>query len=99
MKLAEIRRVAIRKHARIRFRLPNGLECTITEGGVVKIPELKSVPDFNVETVLPSVGTFQLEPVVVESGRSRTQALSVAELEKLVAATAPGAAAAHDHDE
>ncbi|MBL8230179.1 MAG: hypothetical protein JNL98_16945 [Bryobacterales bacterium] len=99
MKLAEIRRVAIRRQVRVHFRLPNGLECTITEGGLVKIPELRTVPDFNVETVLPSVDTFRLEPVTAEANRSRQQSVSVAELEKMVAATAPGASQAADHDE
>jgi hypothetical protein len=98
MKLADVRRVAIRKQVRIHFRLPNGLDCTVTEGGLVKIPELKSVPDFNVETILPSVQSFEMEAVGMEVDR-RKKVLSVPELEKLVAATAPGAASVHEHDE
>jgi hypothetical protein len=99
MKLADVRRVAIRKQVRIHFRLPNGLDCTVTEGGLVKIPDLRSVPDFNVETILPSVQSFEMEAVGMEVDRGRTKVLSVPELEKLVAATAPGAASVHEHDE
>jgi uncharacterized protein YjlB len=99
MKLADLRRVAIRRQVRIHFRLPNGMDCTVTESGVVKIPELHSVPDFNVEAALPVVESFQMESAGTEVERGRPKVLSVPELEKLIVAAAPGATAVHEHDE
>lgn len=62
MKLADLRKLSIRKQIRIRFRLRNGLDCVITEHGVAQVPALKGIPDFNLEQELPSVPEFLLEP-------------------------------------
>ncbi len=62
MKLADLRKLSIRKHLKIRFRLSNGMECVITEDGLAQIPALKHTPDFNVEHELSSVSEFVLEP-------------------------------------
>ena len=62
MKLADLRKLSIRKHLKIRFRLSNGMECVITEHGLAQIPALKHAPDFNVEHELSSVSEFVLEP-------------------------------------
>jgi hypothetical protein len=64
MKLADLRKLAIRRQTRIRFRLRNGQECVITEHGVAQVPALKGVPDFNLEDELASASTFQLDPVI-----------------------------------
>ena len=63
MKLADLRRLSIRKQLKIRFRLVNGMECVITEHGVAQVPALRRVPDFNLEQELSSVTEFVLEPV------------------------------------
>lgn len=62
MTLLELRRYAIRKRTRVRFTLPAAGECMVNEHGVVKIPALRTVPDFNVEASLGSVEEFVLEP-------------------------------------
>src|SRR5262245_19258963 len=64
MKLAELRKLTIKKQIRIRFVLPNGLECIVNEHGIAQIPALKAVPDFNLERELPQVGQFVLEPTI-----------------------------------
>ena len=66
MKLADLRKLAIRRQTRIRFRLRNGQECVITEHGVAQVAALKGVPDFNLEDELASAGSFQLDPVITE---------------------------------
>jgi hypothetical protein len=65
MKLADLRKLAIRRQTRISFRLRNGLECVITEHGVAKVAALKGVPDFNLEQELASASSFLLDPVAV----------------------------------
>ncbi|MCS7023713.1 MAG: hypothetical protein NZV14_02845 [Bryobacteraceae bacterium] len=99
MKLADIRRLAIRKQLRVSFRLPQGAECIITETGLLKIPELKSVPAFNVEAELGAVNQFRLEPAGAEASRNRVETVSAAGLEKLLAATAATIPQTSDHEE
>ena len=98
MKLADLRKLSIRKRFRIRFRLQNGLECVIAEDGVARMPALKAVPDFNLEQELASAREFLLEPVIPAGEKSPRRPCSIerAELEKLALA----APAAHDeHDD
>ena len=97
MKLADLRRTTVRKALRIRFLLPNGMECTINEHGIAQIPALRAVPDFDLEEQLGHVREFVIETVTPpEKGKPRLQPLS---LDQLVALTAlPGADASH-HDE
>ena len=49
MKLADLRRLAIRKDLKIHFRLRNGLECVVNREGIAQVPGLKGVPDFNLD--------------------------------------------------
>jgi hypothetical protein len=101
MTLADLRKFTIRKQFRVRFKLQNGLECVITEHGMARVPELKNVPDFNLEQELASAREFVLDPVVPASEKNSQKPRSINrdELEKLAVA-APGAAAAHaDHDD
>lgn len=62
MKLGDLRKLAIREQAKIRFHLSNGLECVITEHGLAQVPGLAGVPDFNLEQELASAADFTLEP-------------------------------------
>lgn len=94
MKLADLRRLTIKKHLKIHFRLKNGMECIMNEQGIATVPSLKSVPDFNLEEELASAAEFLVEPA--PPAQSRT--IQRAEMTSL--ATAPtAAAAAHDHDD
>jgi hypothetical protein len=97
MKLADLRKLSIRQNLKIRFQLPNGMECVITEHGVAQIPALCRVPDFNLEQELASIGEFVLEPVTVPTSGNKVRPapprrLGRDELESLVAtpSTAPG---------
>jgi hypothetical protein len=99
MKLADLRKLSIRKQLRIRFRLQNGMECVITEHGIAQVPELKGIPDFNLERELVSAGQFLLEPAVVADRKNVPKTRTVGR-EELSLLTASGPAAAHDdHDD
>ncbi len=71
MKLGGSAKLSIKQQYRIRFVLPNGMECVITEHGIAQVPALKSVPDFNLEQELASVGEFLLEPPWCPTRRTR----------------------------
>ena len=94
MKLADLRKLSIRRQIRIRFAIRNGMECVITEHGIAQVPGLRSVPDFNLEQELASAGNFTLEPVTAPSPRS----IGRDELDAMLAAIAPGAVAEHEED-
>jgi hypothetical protein len=98
--LADLRKLTVKKSLRVRFRLPNGMECTVDEHGLAQIPALNKVPDFNLERELPSVGEFLLEyrAELDKKGMPRRQTLSRAELDAMTNVSAGGAAAA-DHDD
>src|SRR5215469_5713339 len=102
MKLADLRKLSIRQNLKIRFQLPNGMECVITEHGIAQVPALRRVPDFNLEQELASIGEFVLEPATVAAQGNKgrpapPRRLGRAELESLVAA--PAAAAGADHED
>ena len=94
MKLADLRRLTIRKQLKIHFRLRNGMECIVNEHGVAQAPELKSVPDFNFEEELAAASEFLVEP----AAPGQAKRLSRAEMSAM-AADSPAAAAVHDHDD
>jgi hypothetical protein len=101
MTLADLRKFTIRQQFRIRFTLQNGLQCVITEHGMARVPDLKNVPDFNLEGELASAREFTLDPVIPVGAKNPQKPRSVSrdELEKL-AVGAPGTVAAHDeHDD
>jgi hypothetical protein len=97
MKLADLRKLSIRKNLRIRFRLSNGLECVITEHGIAQVPELRRVPEFNLEQELRSVDDFVLE----SAGESAKRAAPLKPMKRaeLAALAAPSAPAAAEHEE
>ena len=98
MKLADLRKLSIRKHLKIRFQLSNGLECVVTEHGVAQIPVLRRTPDFNVEQELSSVSEFVLEPVgAAKKAPAASRAVSVQELTAMLGAS-PAAAAEHEEE-
>lgn len=82
MTLLELRRYAIRNRTRIRFTAPPAGDCTVNEHGLVQIPSLRAVPDFNVEALLASVEQFLLDPL--QPG-SKHQKLSREQLQALLA--------------
>jgi hypothetical protein len=99
MTLADLRKLSIKKQLRIHFRLQNGMDCVITENGLAQVPELKSIPDFNLEQELVSASQFLLEPVVLAGKKDSPKSRSVGR-EEMSQLTASGPAAAHDdHDD
>jgi hypothetical protein len=98
MRLADLRKLAIRKQVRIRFPLKNGMECVVNECGVAQIPALQSPPEFNLEDELSGASTFVMEPVFASGARNAPKASSVAR-EQLAAMAVDRGAAAPVHDE
>ena len=100
MTLADLRKLAIRNRLRIRFRLPNGMECVLTEQGIAQVPELHGVPDFNLERELAAVGQFVLEPLPVPGRKpERPRVLSAPELAAMAGSGAADRVHPDEHDE
>jgi len=99
MRLADLRKLAIRKQTRIRFPLKNGMECVINERGVAQVPALAAPPDFNLEDELSGVASFVLEQVMPAGARGPAKSSPIARAELAVMAEDRGAAAAHDEHE
>ena len=98
MTLVELRKLAIRKQSKIRFTLRNGMECVISEDGIARVPDLKAVPEFNLEQELASATIFQLE-IVSSDPKTPVRSRSVAR-EELATLTSAGATVeVHDHED
>jgi hypothetical protein len=100
MKLADLRKLTIRKQVRIRFQLKNGMECVINERGVAQVPALQAPPEFDLEEELSGAAAFLVDQVVTPGTRIAPKPSSITR-DQLAAMTAEGPAAhAHDdHDE
>jgi hypothetical protein len=104
MTLAGLRKLSIKKRYQIHFRLRNGMECVISEHGVAHVPELRALPDFNLEEELGAATEFLLEPAPAPNAKTAAKAVerprkvSRQELAVMIAPAA-GAAAHADHDE
>ncbi len=105
MKLADLRKLAIRRQTRIHFRLRNGMECVISEHGVAEVPSLKGVPDFNLEDELAAASSFVLDPVMVSKkqaagakGASTSTSLGREELAGMASGGSAAEAPGHEDD-
>ena len=103
MKLADLRKLAIRKQLKIRFGLRNGMECAIGEDGIARVPALRAPPDFNLEQELAEAAAFVVEPVV-PAGRKNppnTKLVTLGRREMTaMAMESPSAVATHaEHEE
>jgi hypothetical protein len=98
MKLADLRKLAVRQHLRIGFTLANGAECVIDEHGVVRIPSLKSVPNSSAEEELASAREFRIEPAAGVGSPARSRVASREELAAMTASAPQHAAAPHDEE-
>jgi|SRR5579872_4564251 len=98
MTLADLRKLSIKQQYRIRFLLPNGMECVITQHGIAQVPALKGAPDFNIERDLASVSEFLLEPAVISDKKNAPKSRSVTR-EEMAALTNSAPLAAHDDHE
>jgi len=98
MKLADLRRLSIRKQLKIRFQLSNGLECVITEHGIAQVPSLRRVPDFNLDQELAGISQFILEPARVDAkSPAKPKPISAEELAGMLS-TSPASAAEHEEE-
>jgi hypothetical protein len=99
MRLADLKKVAIRKQTRIRFTIPGGLDCVVNEHGIAQVPELARTPDFNLETALASASRFTLEPVALVKKKAAPPQHVTAD--QLAAMAAGGTETSHpdEHDE
>jgi hypothetical protein len=95
MRLLDLRKLAIKKQQRIRFRLKNGMECVMNEVGVAHVPGLDRVPDFNLEQELEAASVFVLEPLDT-TAKNAPKPRTVAREEMLALVSATPSAAHHD---
>jgi hypothetical protein len=100
MKLADLRKLTIKKQLRISFLLRNGMECVIDEHGLAQVPALRRVPDFNLEQELASAGEFSVEPVKspVKKAPPAPQAIAREQLSAMAAAAAGPTAVGHEEE-
>lgn len=100
MKLAELKKLAIRKQMRIRFAVDSA-EALIDEHGIARVPSLRNVPAFNLDEVLGSVTQFKVETLGADGKSKGAQTAKPEELVKLLASLHPTGPAkpADDHDE
>jgi hypothetical protein len=100
MRLVDLRKLAIKKQQRIRFKLSNGMECVLDERGVALVPGLDRVPDFNLERELETAASFVLETLATgQKNPPAAKTLSREELDALISAAPVGAAHHDDHDD
>lgn len=99
IKLADVRKIAIRQQLRVRFSLSNGMECLVDEHGIARVPGLTEPPAFNLEDEFARAMQLKLEPVAAASGQPAHAPRSItrADLEKM--AVPHQAGVAEDHDE
>ena len=98
MRLADLRRAAIKTHVRIRFPIADGLECVVSEHGVAQVPSLKAIPNFNLEEELAKAPRFTLEPAgPADKTKAKPQILDRKQLAALVVPRT--AEATHDEHE
>ena len=100
MTLADLRKLSIRKQLKIRFHLPNGMECIVNEHGVAQVPALHRAPDFNLEHELVSVSEFVLEPARVDpkAASKSTKPVPRAEVDAMLSAAPASAAVEHEEE-
>jgi hypothetical protein len=98
--LTDLRKVAVKKSLRIRFVLPNGMECAVDEHGLARVPALNKTADFNLEQELGKVKEFLLEyrAELDKKGMPRRQTMTQSELDAMTNATPGAAAPAHEEE-
>jgi hypothetical protein len=94
MKLADIRKMAIRQQTKVRFRLANGLECEVDEHGLARMPGIRDAPQFTLEEELAVITEFELE--TAPPAKSGPRKVSRAELEKALGVRPEAAEEEHD---
>ena len=100
MKLADLRKLAIRKNVQIRFRMRNGKDCLINDHGIAQVPGWTGIPDFSLEDELASAAEFSLEPVVAPNTKNPPTPRNVSRQELTqMTSEVPASVAAAEHDD
>ncbi len=102
MKLADLRKVTVKKHLRIRFPLSNGMECVVNEHGIAQVPALRAVPSFNLEEELVGAQAFVVEDVDAgekDKNRAKERKYSRDEMTALTTAGSGTEAAPDEHED
>ena len=71
------------------------MECVVDPQGIARVPNLQTVPDFNLYECAAAAENFSVRLPGVERGQKTGRA----ELEKLISALGGTAAAVTDHDD
>ena len=98
MKLADLKKLAIKSRVRIRFTPAQGLECLIDEHGIARVPELAAVPSFNLEESLAAASRFTVETLDARPA-APPRPVTREQLAAMASAGGPDAAPHDDHDE
>ena len=103
MTLVDLRKLAIRRQSKIRFNLRNGMECVVSEDGIARVPDLKSVPDFNLEQELAAATAFVMEAAIPAGMKNppkpKPASLGRSEMSALAVDSHAAAAPHDDHDD
>ena len=100
MKLADLRKLAIRQTVQVRFRMRNGKDCLITDRGIAQVPGWTGIPDFSLEDELASAAEFSLEPIAPANAKNppKPRRVTRQQLAEMTAETHAAAAADHDDE-
>ncbi|MEZ5403617.1 MAG: hypothetical protein R2729_28310 [Bryobacteraceae bacterium] len=95
MTLNDIRRYTVRQQCEVRFRMANGMDCVVDPSGVARVPSLRAVPDFNIESEFAAAAEF-----AVASPGGPAKRFTRHDLAQVAASNKPGASAqTHDEDD
>jgi hypothetical protein len=98
--LVDLRKLSIRRDVRIRFTLNCGFECMISEHGIAQVPDLRSIPKFNLEEELAAAQQFVIESPAVPSRKALpARTVNRRELEAMAAAARTSAPPGEHEDE
>ena len=98
MKLAALRKLAVRSNLRVRFDLPGGMEGCVDEHGLLRIPSLAGPAGFDVEAELACAERFRIEPVAEAAADALVRTVTRGEIEALLGAVPQAPAPAHEEE-
>ena len=99
MKLADLRRIAIKSSTRIHFPLSNGMECVVSEHGVAQVPAMRAAGGFNLEEELAHAAQFTVENAApTEKNKVQKQTLTREQMAALIGSKS-AEKAADDHED
>jgi hypothetical protein len=73
MRLADLRRAAVKHSSRVVFQSAEGMQCVIDEHGLARIPNLKRATQINLEREMQAAREFRVETDGAAQSLSREQ--------------------------